>query len=252
MSTCPLCEHAQAAGEECEVCGHKLTGPGTEMEPVAPLAGLEPTRMEAVDVAAETFPDLEPTRLEAVVVPSEDPGWADPMRAEPAHEGIPDPVPGLEHHRVEPVPDEGPALDPLAPVVCRYSRSAAMPGDKFCGRCGMRLARFDPVRMAGSERAEPAHEGIPDPVPGLEHHRVEPVPDEGPALDPLAPVVCRYCRCTAMPGDKFCGRCGMRLARFDPVRMAGSERGELVCRDCGSMGAGPRCRRCGARMVEPT
>lgn len=179
MAICPLCEHAQATGDECQVCGHKLTGPGTEIAPVAPLAGLEPTRMEAVEIAAETVPDLEPTRMEAVAVPPEDSSWVDAMRA------------------------------------------------------------------------APAQEGVADPVPGLEHHRAEPLPDEGPALDPLAPVVCRYCRSTAMPGDRFCSRCGMRLARFEPVRMAGAERGELVCRDCGSLGAGPRCRRCGARMVEP-
>lgn len=180
MATCPLCEHDQPSGGECEVCGHRLRGPGTESAPVAPLPGLEPTLAGRVDVAGETLPDLEPTRLEpAGAAASEDRGWVEPTRAEPA---------------------------------------VAPPGE---------------------------------PVPDLERHLAEPVPDEAGALDPLAPVVCRYCRSTAMPGDKFCARCGMRLARFDPVRMAGAERGELVCRDCGAMGAGPRCRRCGARMVSP-
>ncbi|MBI5066678.1 MAG: hypothetical protein HZB56_00445 [Deltaproteobacteria bacterium] len=179
MVTCPLCEHQQAAGAECEVCGRRLTGPGAESLPVAALPGLEPTRMEAVEVPAETVPDLEPTRLSpAPEAAAEDLGWVEQTRAEPA--------------------------------------------------------------------AAVAVETVPD----LEHHRAEPIP-EGPGLDPLAPVVCRYCRSTAMPGDKFCGRCGMRLMRFDPVHLAGSERGELVCRDCGAMGAGPRCRRCGARMVTP-
>jgi DNA-directed RNA polymerase subunit RPC12/RpoP len=100
-------------------------------------------------------------------------------------------------------------------------------------------------------RAEPVGEVAAEAVPGLEQTRAEPVPDDGLGLDPLAPVVCRYCRATAMPGDKFCLRCGMRLSRFEPVRIAAQERGELVCPDCGAMGPGPRCRRCGARMTSP-
>lgn len=179
MASCPLCEHVQDAGAECEVCGHRLSGPGTAEPPVAPLPGLEPTRMERVEVATESVPDLEPTLLAPVDAPPEDLGWVEPTRAAP-------------------------------------------------------------------EGAVPV-----EPVPDLERHMAEPIPDLVGGLDPLAPVVCRYCRSTAMPGDKFCGRCGMRLSRFDPVRLAGSERGELVCRDCGAMGAGPRCRRCGARMVSP-
>ncbi len=181
MITCPLCEHAQAAGGECEVCGHRLAGQGAEAAPVAPLPGLEPTRAERVEVTAEAVPGLEPTLL-----------------VEAAATVAGEVVPGLE-----------------------------------------------------ATRAEPVAAGEVERVPDLEHHRAEPLPDEGSSLDPLAPVVCRYCRSTAMPGDKFCNRCGMRLARFDPVRLAGSERGDLVCRDCGAMGAGPRCRRCGARMVSP-
>lgn len=179
MATCPLCEHVQAAGAECDVCGHRLTGPGTGDLPVAPLPGLEPTRMERVEVTPDAMPELEATLRAPAQAPHEDSGWVERSHAPPV--------------------------------------------------------------------AEEQLERVPD----LEHHRAEPVPDLGGPLDPLAPVVCRYCRSTAMPGDKFCGRCGMRLARFDPVRLAGSERGEMVCRDCGAMGAGPRCRRCGARMVTP-
>jgi len=179
MATCPLCEHTQTSGGECQICGHRLTGPGTEAAAVAPLPGLEPTRMEHVEVTSEAVPDLEPTRLAPAQAAPEDSGWVDRGR---------------------------------------------------------------------SERVGPA---VVERIPDLEHHRADPIPDAGPGLDPLAPVVCRYCRSTAMPGDKFCGRCGMRLSRFEPVHLAGSERGELVCRDCGSMGPGPRCRRCGARMVTP-
>lgn len=180
MPTCPVCEHVQPAGDECEVCGKKLTGPGTEAARVEPLPGLEPTLQAAVEVPADPVPDLEPTLQPAAEAPpGEVADWAEPTRA-----------------------------------------AAADPG---------------PV----------------EPLPGIERHEPEPLPDDGGGLDPLAPVVCRYCRSTAMPGDRFCVTCGMRLQRFDPVRIAALERGELVCRDCGSMGPGPRCRRCGARMGEP-
>jgi hypothetical protein len=175
MATCPVCEHVQPAGDECAVCGHKLSGPGAEATPVEPLPDLEPTLQAAVDVPADPVPDLEPTRLDA---------------------------------------GPGAVSEGLAPWT--------------------EATRADPVG------AVPA-----DPVPGIERHRAEAVPDDEPRLDPLAPVLCRYCRATGMPGDKFCVRCGMRLPRFE------QERGELVCRDCGAMGQGPRCRRCGARMSEP-
>jgi hypothetical protein len=184
MLTCPVCDHAQPAGDECALCGHRLTGPGAEPAAVEPLADLEPTLQAPVQATADPVPGLEPTRLEGV------PGAVGPV-------------------------DGGPAA------------------------------------WAEPTRAGPVEAGSPEPVPGIERHRAEPVPDEGGSLDPLAPVVCRYCRATAMPGDKFCQRCGMRLPRFEPVRLAAQERGDLVCPDCGSLGPGPRCRRCGGRMVSP-
>ncbi len=182
MPTCPVCEHVQPAGDECENCGKKLGAASGGAEAIAPLAGLEPTLAAPVDAPAETLPDLEPTL----------------------------------HQPAAPAPGGG-------------------------AEGWIEATRSGPVAAA------PA-----DPVPGIEHHRAEPLPDDEPRLDPLAPVVCRYCRATAMPGDKFCVRCGMRLSRYEPVRIAALERGEMVCPDCGAMGPGPRCRRCGARMNEVT
>jgi len=182
MVTCPVCEHVQPAGEECQECGRSF-GAGAQAAPVAALAGLEPTRMDRVEVAAEPVPDLEPTRLAealeagAVAAPEAPEAWVD-----------------LAAGRVGPVPV--------------------------------------------------------DPLEGLERHLADPVPDdgEGPVLGPL---LCRYCRREAHPADVFCAHCGYRLSRFRPVKLAAEERGELVCPDCGAMGEGPRCRRCGARMAAP-
>src|SRR5512143_2912573 len=182
MLTCPVCEHVQAAGDECQVCGRRLTGAGAEGTATEPLPGLEPTLLPPVDAPADPLPGLEPT--------------------------------------LHPAAAEGASPEDLS-------------------------SWTEPTRLAPAEAAPV------EPLPGIEHHRSEPIPDEEPALDPLAPVVCRYCRSTAMPGDKFCVKCGMRLQRFEPVRYAALERGELVCTDCGALGHGPRCRRCGARMASP-
>jgi hypothetical protein len=189
MTTCPVCEHVQPSGDECEVCGRKLAlhepgaqAPGEQAVPRVP--GLEPTLHEpgasAPGEPVAPLPDLEPTRLEAGAPAPAEPGepWIEGTRAAAVGAIPPDPVPDLEHHRAESVPD------------------------------------------------------------------VEELPREGP-------VFCRYCRTPAAPNDRFCGRCGMRLSRFEPVKMALAERGEMVCPDCGAMGPGPRCRRCGGRMVEP-
>jgi hypothetical protein len=181
MSTCPVCEHVQQSGDECEVCGRKLAD-APPAPPVAALPGLEPTLHppEAPAPAEAPLPGLEPTLFQAVPEPPAEPPVAgvEPTRSEPVGEVAVEPVPDLERHLAEPLPD------------------------------------------------------------------VDELPRQGP-------VICRYCRTPAMPGDKFCGRCGMRLSRYEPVKMAAAERGDLVCRDCGSMGEGPRCRRCGARMVSP-
>lgn len=148
MSTCPVCEHQQAAGSECEVCGRPLVaGRGTDA-PVAPLEGLEPTGLgTGPDTPLDPVPGLEPTRLE---------GWA-----EAATEAVPDLVAtatapvqvtaevmaDLEPTFAPPI-DDGPATVP-AVVTCRYCRTEAAPGERRCGRCGMRLpVPFSPAATA--------------------------------------------------------------------------------------------------------
>lgn len=179
MATCPVCEHVQDRGDECEVCGRRLTGPGATPLPVAPLEGLEPTLAEAVTAPAERLDGLEPT----LHAPGED----------------------------------------------------APPEDAAAWIEGTRTGAVGAVAL--------------EPVPDLEPTLAAPVRDGLPAPD--APPTCRYCRTPAARGDRFCGRCGMRLPRLDAVKLAAEIRGELVCPDCGSFGAGPRCRRCGAPMRQP-
>lgn len=139
MITCPVCEHQQAAGSECEVCGRALAAPGGEDAPVAPLDGLEPTAQDGGpwmgDVAV--LPELEPTlqpsagAVDAVPIPELEPTRAG--RVEAQGELVPD----LEPTSAPPSGDARTAL-PLF-LVCRYCRTPAGPGDKLCARCGMRL-----------------------------------------------------------------------------------------------------------------
>jgi len=137
---CPVCEHQQAAGSECEVCGRRLLeGRGTDA-PVAPLEGLEPTRQDQADAGLdEPMPDLEPTLQAAVADAAGGPGEGlvlEPTLAARV-EVVADDVPDLERTQAG-LPDDGPT--PMAAVVtCRYCRTEAAPGERRCGRCGMRL-----------------------------------------------------------------------------------------------------------------
>jgi len=144
MIVCPVCEHQQVAGSECEVCGRRLEeGRGTDA-PVATIEGLEHTALDAAGAAAaappgEAMPELEVTRFEEAEAPllAEIVEDLEQTRAEPV-EVAPDPTPDVERVQAG-LPDDGPTLLPLV-IVCRYCRTEAGPGEKICGRCGMRLS----------------------------------------------------------------------------------------------------------------
>lgn len=139
MVVCPLCEHAQAGGTECEVCGRRLSGGPAAGGAIPLLDGLEPTLAPAAaDAPVAVFPDLEVT--------SHAP--AGPARAELVPDLVPTPaapvgvvdvelVPGVDRG-LDGLPTDGPTPYP-ALVVCRYCRTEAAAGERICGRCGMRL-----------------------------------------------------------------------------------------------------------------
>ena len=170
MIVCPVCEHAQAQGAECEVCGKRLVeGPGG-IPAVAPLDGLEPTGLPGVEVPAERVAELEPTALPGAGAVEADPVLLEPTRIAPVDVAV-DPAPDLE--RVgDGIPEDARTEVPLF-VTCRYCRTEAMPGERVCGRCGMRLPDFG-----------------------------GPIPDAEPTAQP--------CGCGAIVRGSLCPVCGAR------------------------------------------
>jgi hypothetical protein len=87
-------------------------------------------------------------------------------------------------------------------------------------------------------------EVAPEVMPDLEPTFAPPV-DDGPTPEPSA-VVCRYCRTEAAPGERRCGRCGMRLpAPFAPSA-APATVAPAMC-SCGTPISRSICPACGAR-----
>lgn len=141
MIVCPVCEHQQEAGSECALCGrHLAEGWGTDA-PVTPLEGLELTSLDpaaAAALPAEPVAGLEVTRFDAVELPllAEALPDLEQTLAEPVAVAT-DAVPDLERVQAG-LPEDGPTLLPLV-VTCRYCRTEAGPGERLCARCGMRL-----------------------------------------------------------------------------------------------------------------
>jgi hypothetical protein len=173
MIVCPLCEHAQEAGEACEVCGRAF-GPG-QAPPVEvpPVEGLEPTGFRGLEVPAEPFPELEPTRHGDVFPVVEETPLLEPTLAAPVDADAPA-MEDLERTGADLPGDEATPFPVM--VTCRYCRTPAGPGERICGRCGMRL----PVAAVAA-------------------------PDPGPAGE--AP---RICGCGATIRGPLCPGCGAR------------------------------------------
>jgi hypothetical protein len=139
MIVCPVCEHAQANAGECEVCGKRLAPGDAPTPPVPVLEGLEPTLLAPADAApGGMIPDLEPTLAEAAPLVADMVPDVEATSAAPVDADGGEPIPELERTAAAGLPDDGPSPAP-AMVVCRYCRTPAMPGERICGRCGMRL-----------------------------------------------------------------------------------------------------------------
>ncbi len=132
MIICPVCEHQQAQGVECEVCGKRFTEAGTPAVAVTTLPELEQTQLAGgrAPVATAAIPDLEVTRQQS--------------------------SPEVAVQRIQEL-DTGRAMQvgaktaaPTA-VLCRYCRNVQASG-AICDRCGMRLPK---LRMESPEAKAP-------------------------------------------------------------------------------------------------
>jgi hypothetical protein len=146
MITCPVCEHQQDHGFECEVCGKDLGGLGSLGAPPAReerLEGLESSAAEAApEVPVELLPGLEVTRYEDVVpAAAEAVAGLEVNQAAPVGEVPLEAFPDLSEDRA---PDDG-QRTVLATdrVTCRYCRQVQAPAAS-CARCGMSLPRLQP------------------------------------------------------------------------------------------------------------
>lgn len=145
MSVCPVCEHSQSQGTECDGCGKQLSARPADAVAPGLLADLEPTALGRSDadvlvtpapdierhlaspaaLTVERTPDLDPTAFAAVAVASE-------------------PVPDMEPTRFGGAGPQTPA--PVARV-CRYCGNQQETG-ALCDRCGMRIPSLRIARMA--------------------------------------------------------------------------------------------------------
>ncbi|MCC6336057.1 MAG: hypothetical protein IT380_18965 [Myxococcales bacterium] len=179
---CPVCDHEQAFGLECDVCGKELGGLGALGPPpvaITPVEGLEATIPGRVgEVLVERLGDLESTRSPDVQVAVQAMPDVEQNRAAPVGEV---PVERVEL-TVDRVPDDGIRVAlPSGPITCRYCRNVQATGS-LCERCGMRLplAIIVPQAPGAPKKAEPAH------------------------------ARCRACGAPATAGER-CGDCGQQV-----------------------------------------
>ncbi len=154
MVVCPLCEHAQESGIECEVCGRRMPDAPEITAPVPTLPDLEPTLApETREVPEDRIPDLEVNAFAPVAAPAAEViADLEPSAAPPVDVDAP-PLPDVDRG-LDGLPADAPTPFP-ALVVCRYCRTEAQLGEKLCSRCGMRLPTVALVPPL-AEEAEPA------------------------------------------------------------------------------------------------
>jgi hypothetical protein len=148
MIICPMCEHQQAQGIECEVCGKKLATSAPVAVAVATLPDLEGTQLAGgrAPVAVAVIPDLELTRqAPAQGVAVQPVAELDTGRAAAAGNVVVSPIEDMDTGRA--LSDGARTAAPSGPIVCRYCRTPQASG-LICERCGMRLPK---LRQAAPE-----------------------------------------------------------------------------------------------------
>ncbi|AKF81953.1 hypothetical protein SAMN05443572_103167 [Myxococcus fulvus] len=184
MIICPVCDHVQPEGTECDVCGKRFpVAAAGATPPVAPLPELELTPhaggRDAVN--AQPLPELDITRLRSGPdLPPQVVQDLELTRSAPTGDLPVAVLPELDTGRA---PDDGVrTAAPLGAVTCRYCRNVQAQG-LLCDNCGMRLprARVAPAVVAGK-----------------------------PGADDDNWMACPSCHTRGRPG-RACSECGTRL-----------------------------------------
>jgi hypothetical protein len=184
MVVCPVCEHQQAFGLECEVCGKDLGDLGMlGPPPVAPVAieGLEVTVAERIgEVPVERVGELEVTSFQTAAMPVATEAVPDLDTGKAASLG-PIAVERMAELSADRAPDDGVRTQaPTGAVTCRYCRNVQASG-LICNTCGMKLPK--------------AAAAPPPPTTG-----------KAGAVEARS-IRCRACGAPATPGQR-CSECG--------------------------------------------
>lgn len=142
MIVCPLCEHQQDFGLECELCGKALGGLddlGPPPVTAVPLEGLEATHTQPVGpVAVTALAELE-TRQVSGAVAVERMTELDATAAAPVGAVTSEAIELTEDR----APDDGIRTGLAENLTCRYCRNVQAPSQgAICERCGMSLPRL--------------------------------------------------------------------------------------------------------------
>ncbi len=136
MARCPLCDHEQALGDACDVCGRALRGAGVVLAPAPPLEGLEPTGHAPAAAPAGALvlmPELEPTGVAAVpLVAGPREAWIEATLQEAVSVAV-------EPLEVERTAGDGERSPREALASCRYCGELVPDGEAFCLRCAMHI-----------------------------------------------------------------------------------------------------------------
>lgn len=145
MIVCPVCEHSQQNGFECDVCGRDLSslaGLGGLAPPppkITPAAELEVSRYEAPqDIPVPRPSGLETNSFEQVAATG---AMADGLELSHFSAVEAAPVERLGDLALDRAPAIGkPTPAVTGDVACRYCRHVQR-GGAICERCGMKLPR---------------------------------------------------------------------------------------------------------------
>lgn len=165
MTVCPLCNHQQAQGAECDNCGRVLTVTKVPDLPTARLPDLELTQLPGgnAPVAAAVMPELERTQLgTGPDLPQASVPDLEMTRATPVHVSV-QRIAEFEGHLADREPKTAAPPSDTAGTTCRYCRNVQLTG-AMCDRCGMRLPRYAPTRAQAAAAA-----GVELEVPEVRH-----------------------------------------------------------------------------------